>query len=765
MNIDLQSQGLILKSSNHSPMPLFRLYFQKGCSRIKFYLLLIFPQISLILYPQLAQARFDPHLIRGTHALVEESHSYLSPIYGLILLRSTLIENYRFFGNYGPKKEGLSCFDRTTLGHELREIDDCPQDYFSEFLQKFLTSPDFGNIDPNPLKGDIVNRLTPEALGALALWMDRVSQVRLLQIEQEEILSADLVNTLIDVLNPRLKWVAEFQELNIKRKRLETQMKKLQISSELLLENPQYQKIKLNHEQLTEQASQIKKIMDESSEDKSSVHAIDLKPLANLTVRALRESVLKSQIYSKKLLIHALYAFFFTTHESKQELLELLRGLSPVLTPIGNSIISGSHPQDLELRNQFLSMRYLREDFHRAHSGLTRFLAPFQDESLSEGPAQRRFHPSILDQRGGKEEDLFTDQIHAEELQAFRISVDQFYQLEIPELVTFASSSHSSLPTGQRYSDCGETAIRNFFNIYLYNPITRQFDPEKLNRLEGSLHHGRRIHINRRLIEFYKRHPDPARAFSQAVRDDWSENVVSSLPLVEYSQPEESREKVTEISNGLENLTRVFDQLLFGDSSPIYEREATVEELRASALDTLSVFSPRIKSCMFEYDPDNRIRLDVEKNESSGFNERLSCSLNNGSRFHMHISADHFFIRIPSSQRVLRDSLSTQFYALELTSGASSSHSSSLFHTSCSEHALTRDQAKELALNLPLVTEEGLRQFLDLVIQHQLSELYPMLKKGILRFPRSPERTLRMNQRLIELLASSVGTSEQQSFF
>ena len=686
-----------------------------------------------------AEARFDPHLIRGVHALFDHHSSHLSPLYGLEWLRSSILQNYRFFGSYGPKKEGLSCFDKTSLGHELREMNDCPQDDFAEFLQRFLASPDFGNIDPNPLMMDGVNRLHPETLGALALEIDQMPSSRVLQKEQEESLTNELAQKLLAIQNPRLKGLEEYQELNTKKRKLGTKLRKLQESGENFSANTEYLVFKQDLDQVSERISQLKKMMDSLPEEATQVRLSDLKPLAHLTVRALRESLIQPEIYSKRMLINTVYAFFFTRYQTKADLLNLLKGLYPDLTPSGKSLISGEASSDLESRDRFLSLQYSREDFTSS-------------ASVAED---------------------------SEEFRIFLFAVDQFYRLGIPELVTFGSSAHSSLLSGHLYPDCGETAVRNFFNIYLYDSSTHRFDPERLVELEGKLIDGQRVQISKSLLEFYRRHPHPEQAFSQEVRDDWSQNVISGLPGVDYSQPHDSGEKVAEISNGLENLTRVFHQLLFGEPSPSPRGEVTVEKLRDSAKKTWSVLMPRIHSCEFEYDPDQRIRLDVEKNQSPGFNERVQCRLNNGAVFYLHISFDHFFIRIPQLQRALSDSQVSQPSVGQSPMAQSSflnpfaedrdldSHfAQQEFHRLNTEKTflqarINRSQAKVIALNLPLLTDEGWTLFVDWVLKNQLSELYPQVRAGMSRFPRSFERNLRMKRHLIESLRGTAVPFDQ----
>ena len=704
-----------------------------------FFIILILSSLKITL----SEARFDPHLIRGTDSLLKKDKLYLSPTHGLHFLRSRILENYRFFGNYGAKKEEFTCFDKTILGIELREINDCPQDYFSEFLQKFLTSPDFGNIDPNPLKSDIVNRLHPKSLGTLASWIDQVDPQLILQREHEDALVLTLVNSLMAIENPRLTWIEEFQELNKAKRKLETKLKKIQQNPTLSqADSSDLSRLKETLKEYSSRASHLHLKIDTSPECEQCIRTPDLKPLGHLAVRAVRETLLKPELYSKVMLIHTLYAFFFSKYETKIQLLELLKGLAPALNAKGSAVIQELASQDFALREEFLKAQYSRADFQTwVHPELafTSFTIETEKTQDTGSPFdQTRTNTASLAQN--MPTPVTTP---PQELQIFSNFVYQFYQLQLPELVTFSSSSHSSLPKDQKYPDCGETAIRNFFNIYLYDATSHRFNPEKLELLQGKLHSGRRVNISPSLIKFYKKNTDPSLSFSQELRDEWSEHVISALPGVSYVQPSNSGRPTVEIENGLQNFIRTIDQLMFGEETIPINRASSLEELRSSALETLSLFSPRIGSCKLETDPDNRIGLDIIKNSNPGFNERLTCVLHHGAIFYLHISSDHFFIRIPSNQ-----TLEQEPALPEPTRSASQQDknrtlfSSPQTFSSISERKLNREEAKQFALNLPLLEKEGFNQFLKTLLEYNLQELIPMAKSGMIRFPRTPERTL-----------------------
>src|SRR3954454_5726840 len=103
----------------------------------------------LLLIPSL-HAEMNSLELRGVHELINPDYEYLSPVYGFTLLETKTLENRRFYGNYGPKKEGFGCLEKATRIHELLASNkDCPQDHTSELIQRFFPSQDGVNFVAN----------------------------------------------------------------------------------------------------------------------------------------------------------------------------------------------------------------------------------------------------------------------------------------------------------------------------------------------------------------------------------------------------------------------------------------------------------------------------------------------------------------------------------------------------------------------------------------------------------------------------------------
>ncbi len=107
---------------------------------------------------------------------------------------------------------------------------------------------------------------------------------------------------------------------------------------------------------------------------------------------------------------------------------------------------------------------------------------------------------------------------HSERL-IFAVMEEKLSAKPIPPILSYGSAKHESLGGGT-YPDCGETSLRNFFNIALYDSKTGKFDAGVLSRLSSD---HPELKVAPSLQSFYQTHSDPASVSSQAVRDAWSE--------------------------------------------------------------------------------------------------------------------------------------------------------------------------------------------------------------------------------------------------
>ncbi|MEO7162862.1 MAG: hypothetical protein ABI041_08080 [Bdellovibrionia bacterium] len=130
--------------------------------------------------------------MKGVHELINSKYEYLSPINGFTLLGTKTLENMRFYGNYGPKKEGLSCLEKATQIYQiLIKNHDCPQDKTAELIQRFFPSQDGVNFVANQLGFDPVSHLGSEVLGRLVSRMVHVESSDLMDEKKSTELRTD----------------------------------------------------------------------------------------------------------------------------------------------------------------------------------------------------------------------------------------------------------------------------------------------------------------------------------------------------------------------------------------------------------------------------------------------------------------------------------------------------------------------------------------------------------------------------------------------
>jgi hypothetical protein len=109
------------------------------------------------------------------------------------------------------------------------------------------------------------------------------------------------------------------------------------------------------------------------------------------------------------------------------------------------------------------------------------------------------------------------------------------------------------------FPDCGETALRNFFNQLLFNPITGVFDHELLLELRERYY----PNLNQKLIDFYAQYYIPQEASDHAICRAWID-VVSNLNhgrenglKIRYRREQQQQN----IASPLSNVLRVFNAL------------------------------------------------------------------------------------------------------------------------------------------------------------------------------------------------------------
>jgi hypothetical protein len=131
------------------------------------------------------------------------------------------------------------------------------------------------------------------------------------------------------------------------------------------------------------------------------------------------------------------------------------------------------------------------------------------------------------------------------------------------------------------FPDCGETSLRNFFDIILYDQKRGILDiiylivglvKEGANTQESIL-----LRLSDMLIKFYQKHSILTNLTSQQLYNEWT-GVVESLSGVKYRRPFYSEEPFYEIDAGLSNVLNVLNNLLFANS-PAFDALSKKEKL------------------------------------------------------------------------------------------------------------------------------------------------------------------------------------------
>ena len=258
------------------------------------------------------------------------------------------------------------------------------------------------------------------------------------------------------------------------------------------------------------------------------LHSKRVKEFSKLIVESMQESRGSSLTYSSHLLEQALLAFFWKKGDHRQDFLRLFQGMAQVNPKI---LRKGDALQEFENQKS-----YLKSDVH-----------------LTELQSEAQKNPGKV-----AEDFIQNPEKLALDMQEYSLLVKP-----LPPIFSYGQARHSSLE-GKFYPDCGETSLRNFLNMVIYDPQNGKLN---IDFLRNQAQKNPQLHLHPNLIEFYQKHSDPALAMTQAPRDEWSERVTSRHDGVTYLKPQEAPQ--CEINSqrsgglGLDNMMKVLDRLLF----------------------------------------------------------------------------------------------------------------------------------------------------------------------------------------------------------
>lgn len=143
------------------------------------------------------------------------------------------------------------------------------------------------------------------------------------------------------------------------------------------------------------------------------------------------------------------------------------------------------------------------------------------------------------------------------------------WESPLPPIISGAQVTYIH-PDGKQtkpFSDCVETAFRNFFNIVLYDGITSSFN---INRLIDTAQKDTTpiaLQPSKNLINFYHKYPNVINLQASELYNSWTQ-VIENLPDVVYVEPTEfaQKERFYNVKSSLPNMLKICNHILFGNN-------------------------------------------------------------------------------------------------------------------------------------------------------------------------------------------------------
>jgi hypothetical protein len=586
--------------------------------------------------------------LKGIDALVD--HPGASPLYGYVALK-TFLPNRRFFGNYGPGERRGLCGTRGELAVGLRDRNDCPLDDNSELVQRLFPSPDGINFVANQVPSDIVTRLKPMAIGKI---LERLSLVKDEDWEYDtkmKELESDLTDILFEQINEKrfVQWKYTVLQTKAGKLAKKNNLIKFLTTDEVTFEQISHlvdavvgsidtvfftnslneladnltaaprgvvdevrKQMRLKLHNMSKTLRSIEERLDavigsnhysiikaQAAVDDKTLKDFDLlkslkrrrnalesersssdngqlgnfEELANLIVRAVRESrrgpsVANGESYPKYMPEHALLAFVIQKANSKHDLVDLFDGMGSLVKDSGwfNENTRES------VVDEFINLRWSPSDLDYHFT-------------LSENPRHEIFEHEWDEQ--------FLEEFaqwSGEKIMFHLISIEQGSS-NLPRPISYGEARMIS---GERYPDCGETSLRNFFNNMLYDLKTSSFNTDLLGEIEEA---DPEIEFDPAIGQFYRKFPTVSSALTSDARNEWGQTIVAYRDGgIVYKKP---GYEIRSLGNP-DNMLNLIGQLLFQDSS-IRERRWTSQS-REEKLNTLClIFSTDARQITWEY--------------------------------------------------------------------------------------------------------------------------------------------------------------------
>jgi hypothetical protein len=632
----------------------------------------------LLLDQSLAELSFA-HL-KGIEKLVSDPAA--SPLVGYVALK-TYMPNYRFLGNYGAVERGFFCtHPRLKLRKRLLAREDCPRDQVSELIQRLFPSTDGQNFTANQLLTDRVSRLHPGLIGKIIGRLVRADEAELVDPQGFENFINDLTDILYSDLNQ--KGFIQHKLEKVRRAarrtghRIEGLVPWIKANWESLPASILMMEARTVCQWGLKKAHRVDKDLKlriaefggieafclRLVEDREFLGQETLVPewLSGMLVRMHSEERVVNREYTE--IYNLLKREEITNGEKKsqsgdyEEFLEIGRLIAEAvkeargLAPVSNGFLYRRHlPEEAllaymirridtkaELIPYFRAIPELiqNRDFHSEG-----WESAFSSDvwSLSETD----YPEFVEDVHFGR----FPDPQAPGEHIVYRHLLNKLSVNILPPLVHMGTAQYKEGTLSVSYPDCGETSLRNLFNIMLFNKDTGQYDLSVFDQLENSPTEEAlkypRLRFSPALREFYARHPAPTDTM-ETLRHEWALEIVARRPGVIYKvglKDEKESEQEPEVldfeirAQGRPwNMFKLLGNLLF-DAEGEAQWNSLTGEVQVKAL--CALFSREgfdLKCSYWESSPASLLP-----------SARISVMINDGAgRFHWDFQNGHFSI-------------------------------------------------------------------------------------------------------------------------
>ena len=448
-----------------------------------------------------------------------EIREVLSITHGASLVESGILENMRFRGFTGPEKDGIPC-DPKFIHKTDPSKSQCPQDTTTAVLQRLFPSFDGVVLVPNQLTFDPFSMLSPSMIGRM------VSLIYSLKSNLYSKLNEDAA---VDLDSEKWKNYKE----DWKGTWIEDQLREIKSPnfSTTFLETYD-QSLKEINQTETDDKKRVQKIRKLRLETRSKVKkwkALD--DFAELVFQACVDST-RDDYPHPRLSVEGIFkSWMWMKAPNKEWFIPYYRELK--LREPYWFLTSGRRSKKTE--------KWLSRSFSQS-------MSTFQDRSLLQ--VSKEFFGSreqlnelfryLVEQRLVRPKDFFNNEV-AYSLES-SIAQDRSFSLVMgwalenlfghQPLAGYGLASHPALGD-ESFSDCVETAIRDFFNFFLINPglpVSSKQTLEIISRRQG-------LHPKPGLIKYYSENGTIADIRTQKARNAWVFDAVSALDGAKFKSP------------------------------------------------------------------------------------------------------------------------------------------------------------------------------------------------------------------------------------